>query len=389
MDIVSDMVYRGYLVNDSNVQANVTPPDEARGGIRGCVVDSFDLADVDVVQSLEKNSQRDGSSAGDVYLGVRRTRIAGTLYGVTRASLFDDLFGLRAAFNPVLAQRDSPADKGYQPFLFSVPTERTADYPTGIIPLQIKAMPRAFQQITSRDSLGGQAPDALGVEWQATLVSKDPAITAQTPQDYVLAGGVTVTGVTVPDTAGFALVTKTAHGLVANDTIVFTGLTGGTGLATSTTYYVLGGGMTANAFYISLTPNGGAKAITVSYTDAQYIKSLATSGNVSNRGTYLASVNMLIETGTVAGTIGVTVGDSVFTITVPASSNPRTLRFKGADTVFTLEELGVETPRRDLLVFSGIDTWPEITPGLSAYSVTATGATILTGSHMWFYEQYA
>jgi hypothetical protein len=54
------------------------------------------------------------------------------------------------------------------------------------------------------------------------------------------------------------LLTTAGHGLAAGDSIVFTSLTGGTGLVTGTTYYIIATGLTANDFEVSLTKAGAA-----------------------------------------------------------------------------------------------------------------------------------
>lgn len=67
---------------------------------------------------------------------------------------------------------------------------------------------------------------------------------------------------TVTATAATDLVNSTAHGLVAGDTVVFTALTGGAGLSTDTTYYVIASGLVANSFKVSTTKGGAAVDIT-------------------------------------------------------------------------------------------------------------------------------
>lgn len=263
------------------------------------------MSDVDVVQFVEKRSQQDGMDAGDVFLGARRIRMGGTLYGLTRALLYDALADLRKALSPVLAQREEPLDRGYRPLYFSWPTNRQDDYPDGAIALQIKAMPRALDALFQRDQLGGDDEDSLAIPWQATFICKDPSIMAQLPVEVDLTTGSPV------------------------------------------------------------------------------------SGNLTNRGNYICPVEMLVQVGTAAGSIAVTVGDSVFTITVPSSTGNRIIRFKGTDKVLTVEEDSVEVPRMDLLTFTGTNTWPMVPEGVSAYSVTFTTVTPAAGSILWFYERYA
>lgn len=307
MDLTRDITYRGFLLNDSSVEENLTGGGYTGNGITGCVVDSVDTSDVDVVQFTEKRSQQDGMEAGVPFLGGRRIRMAGTLYGTTRAALYDALNDLKAAMSPVLAYREEFLDYGYRPLTFSVPTARTdaGEYPSGVIDLRMLAMPRAFQATISRDALGGEDTDPLAIPWQATFVCKDPSIQGAEYVDYDL----------------------------------------------TTTSPV--------------------------------------SGNFVNRGNYLAPLNMLIATGTAAGTIVFSGGGTVFTITVPAASAARVIRFKGEEKVLTVEEDNVEVTRMDLLAFSGDYTWPLIEPGTSAYVVTFNTVTHTTGSIMWFYERYA
>jgi hypothetical protein len=100
-------------------------------------------------------------------------------------------------------------------------------------------------------------------------------------------------------------------------------------------------------------------------------------------------VNALIIVGSAAGTIVGAVGDSTFTITVPASTGSRTIRFKGEDKLLTVEEGSVEVTRMDLIAFAGDTTWPLIDPGASAYSWTFNTVVAAAGSHFWFYERYA
>lgn len=307
MDTTRDIIYRSYTLNDENIEASIVGGGAAGSGIVGCVVDTFDFSDVDVVQWLEKRSQADGSDAGDAFLGPRRVRVAGTLYAATRNTLYDELFNLRAALNPVLAQREEPLDKGYRPLYFSVPTNRLADYPSGAIPLMVKALPRGIQHVTQRDNIGGDDDEALAIPWQATFICKDPGIYSADP-------------VSVDITAAAAPVTQAS--------------------------------------------------------------------TWSNRGTYLGKFNALFVVDSAAGTIAVTVGDSVFTITVPSSTVSRTIRVKD-DKVLTFEENDVETPQMSRIAFTGDTTWPLIDPGTTSYSVTFTGCAPQAGGRIWFYEQYA
>ena len=74
----------------------------------------------------------------------------------------------------------------------------------------------------------------------------------------------TLTGLT--GTASSNLVTKAAHGLVANDPIHFTALTGGAGLNVGQPYFVIASGLTANDFKVSASQGGAEIDITSNIT---------------------------------------------------------------------------------------------------------------------------
>lgn len=388
-DLIKNIIYRDFRLNDEDISTNATQGNSVGSGISGSVLDSIDYNDVDVVQFMEKRSLEDGMDVGDVYKGARRIRVAGTLYGTTRADLYDRLDDLRAALDPVLAQADEPADKGYQPFYFSTPTLRLVEFETGYIDKRLLAMPRALGYMLQRDTQGGDGMDSLAIPFQATLVCADPRIMGAEEQDYDLPEMIEVTGATAA--AGTDLITKTAHGLVAGDRVSFTTLTAGTGLNLTTAYYVLASGLTANAFKVSLTSGGAIVDITVNYTVVSYVKStgLTNVGSLVNRGNHYGVLNMLLVVGPQAGTISVQAGTSVFTITLPASTGERIIRLKGDDKIVTIEENSTEVTDQDVIAFTGDNTWPQVQPGTHSYSVTVARVWLKDSSHMWFWESYA
>jgi hypothetical protein len=305
VNTLADIVYRGCKLNDSQIEASRVPGTGIGTGISGSMVDDWDFSDADVIQYMEKRSLQDGMDAGDVFIGARRLRMSGTLYDTTRALLFDRYWAFLAACNPVLAQRDSPADKGYCPLYFSVPTNDVVNYPAGVIPLRVLAIPRAKQIVWRRDQQGGVEGNALAIPWQVTFQQRDPNIYAQDPQDYDLSAGGTV------------------------------------------------------------------------------------SGNLVNRGTYITRPNMLVQVGPDAGSIAMTIAGVTVTITVPASSGVRIIRYKGIDKILTVEEGNIEVTRYDLLSLGTQIAHPIVPPGTSAYTVTFTGVTPQAGSHLWYWETYA
>jgi hypothetical protein len=397
VDTTRNIIYRGFYLNEEDIIENIVPGDGAGTGLGGCVTDSFDISDVDVHQFTEKRAQGDGNDAGDVHLGARRVRMSGTLYGVSRNDLYDRFWNLRAALNPVLAQREEPLDYGYRPLYFYTPTLRTDQYPAGFIDLQVRAMPRVVSAVFDRDAQGGEDTDALALPWQATFICKDPQILSASPQDTSFTAQTNVTGTTGDATGGAFedLFTKASHGLVAGDRITFSALTGGTGLSTGVAYYVVSSGLTSSTFRLSLTSEGTVVNFTTDVTASTWTKSVTDSGNLRNRGNYLAVVNALWEVGAGAGSISATVGDSVFTITVPSSTGTRILRLNGDKNVFTVQEDGgTEETRMDLIDFTGDTTYPLIDPTPDtdltgdAWSFTTHGLTQTANSHWWFYEAY-
>jgi len=189
MDLTHDVIYRNFYLNEGDILTFVTTGGGIGTGISGCVIENVDLSDVDVVQFMEKRALQSGMDAGDIYLGARRVRLAGTLYGTTRANLFDRMRMLRSALNPVLAQDDEPDDKGFQPIYFSIPTSDTANYDGGKIDLRILAVCRQLQMDFDRDKLGGDKDDAAALPWRATFIARDPRILSAEPQDFYLGSG--------------------------------------------------------------------------------------------------------------------------------------------------------------------------------------------------------
>lgn len=81
-------------------------------------------------------------------------------------------------------------------------------------------------------------------------------------------GGLVKTGTVEADDN---VVTSTAHGLAVDDVVRFTSLTGGTGLAVATNYWVISV-PTANTFTISATKGGSAVDVTVDATAFNLLK---------------------------------------------------------------------------------------------------------------------
>lgn len=90
-------------------------------------------------------------------------------------------------------------------------------------------------------------------------------------------GPAALTGCTIE--ADDDIITKTAHGLTADQDIVFTSLTGGAGLTANTvTYWVRD--VTTDSFKVSATRGGAAVNITTDYTDATVARVIRWVANV-------------------------------------------------------------------------------------------------------------
>lgn len=99
-------------------------------------------------------------------------------------------------------------------------------------------------------------------------------VTAVTDEGYFDANGVWVPAagvlgdaVTIQTSAAADdIIDATAHGFVAGDAVVFTALTGGTGLTVGQVYYVIAANLTADDFQVSATPGGTAVNFTADIT---------------------------------------------------------------------------------------------------------------------------
>lgn len=195
-DLSRDVIlHNGFVINDASIREKIVPGHAIGSGISGCILDSIESTDVDVVQYTEKKALKDGMDVGDPFLGMRRVRAAGTLFAVTPALLYDALADLRAATSPVLAQLSSPLDHGYVPMYGSVPTNRVVEYPEGVIDLRVLAMPRGMQYTEQKDNLGGNNDtNALAIPFQAIWVMRDPRIYSELPVDVSFTPTTNATG---------------------------------------------------------------------------------------------------------------------------------------------------------------------------------------------------
>jgi hypothetical protein len=115
------------------------------------------------------------------------------------------------------------------------------------------------------ESLGSDIEEIAGCSVSLTADDTNDALA------ITVTGLSAVTGITAE--ADDDVLTKTSHGFLNNDSIIFTSLTGGTGLvANTTTYWVIN--KTDNTFQVSLTRGGSAVNISVDYSDATAVRAL-------------------------------------------------------------------------------------------------------------------
>jgi len=87
------------------------------------------------------------------------------------------------------------------------------------------------------------------------------------------------------------LITAVAHGLAANDTVIFEADAGGTmstGLTADTQYFVIASGLTADVFKVSATKGGSSVNITADGTGVTFLKTSTTPGIQLMHHIYLA-----------------------------------------------------------------------------------------------------
>lgn len=188
MDLTRPVTYRDFDLNDASVGDG--------GRISGCQIDDVDFAGIDSVGYREKRSLSDGLDASDVFLGGRYVHLKGTLYGVSRAELFDLLADLRACFLPTAAYAESPSSYGYMPLAFEDPTEDTVTWTEGFITKQIYVRPFTTVHFTiNRDHVGGSADMGFSIPWDVVLEARDPRIYYQSLRTtYFDAAGSTSSG---------------------------------------------------------------------------------------------------------------------------------------------------------------------------------------------------
>lgn len=164
-----------------------------------------------------------GAALGSVHKGLAFYRLRGRILvpnATQQARLSDRERQLRAAFDPALCLRDSPATDGAYTFDWDEITGDTATYPSGRLPQRIYARPAGQPQLIETIRDGTVRPFTLG------LIAPDPRIYEQSVGSVSVAAAGPASVVNKGSIPGPLRVTITmsAAGLV-NFTITRSGVT--------------------------------------------------------------------------------------------------------------------------------------------------------------------
>ena len=174
MDLSRAVIYRGFNLNGVTQYA-------PQSKFNGCMIESVRMGNVPGVGWTEKRSLGDGNDASDVYLGTRRVQLSGHIYGRTKAEMFDIQQQLMTVLSPTASYMANPAEYGYNPLYYAVPTLDVSWMPDGmgdrLRTLYVNVRPLATPSMDIvRDSTGGQDDIGSGIAWSSTLEAKDPRV---------------------------------------------------------------------------------------------------------------------------------------------------------------------------------------------------------------------
>lgn len=168
--------------------------------------DTYELNAVITAATYDTTVDSDPSGDGAVISPARRimyvVRLDGTVRAPTFAKLYDKKKALSLAFDPAHWSRREDTAHGFTNLDFSVPTEDTAEYASGLVPSRYVA--RSRREVVPIDSMY-QGTSAF---FTAELLIKDPRRTGQTLETRTGAGTATNEG----DTFADATVTITMSG---------------------------------------------------------------------------------------------------------------------------------------------------------------------------------
>lgn len=191
-------------------------------------------------------------------------------------------------------------------------------------------------------------------------------------------------GVFTVTIASPAVFSQTAHGLVAGDAVVFQ--TSGalpTGLVAGQTYYVIAGGLTANAFEVSATLGGSAVNTTGSQsgTHSMYTVSPAVTGAANTTGAILGTVRSIL------GPLSKPLEQTTYTAPLDNTVNAQTMvEFLPSqlDTTYLadLDAAANTTPNSNLMGWFNLSS--TLNGTLSESSYTPTNSTTYSSTKQFF-----
>lgn len=193
MDLTRPVRYRGLNLNTVAIAGGGDPTS-------GIALEQVLWGGAPGVGYTEKRSLRDGYDASDVYLGKRSLRVRATVYGLTRADLYDRKQALLSCIHPTAAYLDDIGHKGYLPLTYEEPTldtinftEELDDLGAGLgyafKPLQVFARPMGQPDlIYDRERTGGSMNRGLAIPMQWGWEIIDPRVYLQDEQTYDLSG---------------------------------------------------------------------------------------------------------------------------------------------------------------------------------------------------------
>lgn len=148
-DLNNAFSFRGFTLNTTTM---VPYTDGAR--IRGCTLSTIDHSEVEIRQFTEPLALQNGIDVGGVWLGARRVRMTGTIYGVDRAEAFNAVAALTSISLP------EPGTFGYYALAL---TEGT-----------LYVRPHGLRVVWDRNMFGGAASMPLAVPWSLDMYAKNP-----------------------------------------------------------------------------------------------------------------------------------------------------------------------------------------------------------------------
>ena len=148
-DLNAAFSFRGF---DLNTTSMVSYTDGAR--IRGCSLSTIDHSEVEIRQFTEPLALANGIDVGGVWLGARRVRMTGTIYGVTRAEAFNAVAAATSIMLP------APGTFGYYALVL---TEGT-----------LYVRPHGLRVVWDRNMFGGAESMPLAVPWSVDMYAKNP-----------------------------------------------------------------------------------------------------------------------------------------------------------------------------------------------------------------------